>query len=612
MRFFRCSMIAAALGGLAVSAQLLACGDDEVAAGPVDAGPVEGGPTGPVLTVSDKRSKAFLGQTVKVDGAAVAPNITADFVWKVIAAPSESAVKTETIQDATTGSPSFKPDVLGLYSLEVSGTKDGVASSVILFVEALDAPVFWREATFTQSSGSSMASSLSTHVGGVHGSFSRSVDCPVEKLDGGSTETQLALMSARIGGNAGDVWEGPPGTPSRVVFPTVDGDSSGSVLTTTLTVATSQSACGAAEAKIVDKSVSDGGSGLTLPDAIVATRLSPDGNRIAYAHNVQGRARLGTMGFDGADVRDISAFQSGASGGLDQDAGVVITASGGGFPMGPVAPRWKDATHVGWITFFGPTATTENPSDWELYVAEDKVGATPELVMRCTGSGVRSFDFLPDGSIVATARHLASADSGAPLTMNALVYRANATKECEVARNLTNNTLPNAVARDLALSPDKTQIAFFSGTGTGFANTSNDALALVTVPVDGSRPATQVPGSAGPADPGIGPRWVAGGTMLTWGRFATMGNGGGLPMGVGHVASIPAAGGTPRTLATGSAEQISLPDGGSQMSIRLTYGIGQGCGVSAVGAGSPFVAATGAIGLAALVARRKRRSAKNQ
>lgn len=609
MHSFRYSIIAATLGALSVGAQLIACGGRDEAR-PAESNVGDGG-AGPVLTLSEARAKVYLGQTARLDGARLAPGITSGFTWKVIAAPSESTVKTEALQEATTATPSFQPDVLGMYSLQVSGTKDGVDSSVVVFVEAIDAPVFWREAIFVTESGGSeqMSLSLATHVAGAHGGGDRIVGCPLEDAEVGSGAESL-VPAARIGANGGDVWEAPPGTPSRVVFPSFKIGPAADQVTTSLVVATSQSPCGAPEAKVLETLETDAGVGQQgeLSNGVHGARFSPDGNRIAYLHNVDGRARLATIGFDGSDERDLSPFQSGDGGGLDPAAMALLSPSADGmtFPIGQIPPRWRDATHVGWMTLHGPTAGTKNPSDWELYVVEDKAGATAELVMRCSDSGVRNFDFLPDGSIVAAARHTVPSGGEEVLSMNLLVYRPNATtKQCEVVRNLTGNTAPDAVARDLALSPDKTQVAFFAGTGTGFANSAKDALSLFTVPVDGSRPAAQVPGSEGLADPGIGPRWVAGGAMLTWGKQALM-QSNTLPIGLGQVVSIAAGGGTQLRIAEGAVHETMAGDGGVRTSFRFTYGIGQGCNATA-GAPCNEVVFAGALGgLAMFVARRRR------
>jgi MYXO-CTERM domain-containing protein len=618
MNVFRFSLVAATLASVAMSFELVACGTDSAnspAPGtdggdhPVDpgGGPTDGGTTGPVLTVSNARAKIYLGQTAKIDGAAVAPNITSDFSWTVIDAPYESAIKTASIEGATSATPSFKPDRLGGYTLQVSGKKNGVGSSVIVLVEAIDAPVFTRDLVLQQDNGANNDTvvSASTHVGGAYGTIDRTVGCPVVTTDGG-VDPEAALFSVRWGSIVGDSWEGPPGTPARVVFPSFTSDNNLGAMTVTLAVATSQSACGDAEAKIIETRQSDGGSPSPFTDFIHNARFSPDGNRIAYLHDTGGRARIATTAFDGTAKRDLSPFVSeGGDAGLDPDAGTQPV--NGPFPGDAVAPRWKDNSHVGWVTFVGPSATNYTRSDWELYVVEDKDGAAPELVMTCSDSGLQTFDFLPDGSIVAAARHTVSVDGGGDETpMDLFVYKPNAaTKACEIVRRLTNNQSSNSLARDVALSPDKTQVAFFSGVGTGNIIGSDNSLFLFTVPVDGSKPAAQVPGASESGVIGSGPRWAAGGTVLTYGAV-NADQGGGLPFGLGKLVSIPAAGGTARAITTGSTTESPLTDGGTHTEYHLTYSIGQGCSVTPGSARNGVMVVFTALGLTALVARRRR------
>mgnify|MGYP001056000228 CR=1 FL=1 len=614
MHLLRYSMWAATLGALAVSAQLVACGGDEASQGgqTPDAG-TDGSSPGSVLTVSDARAKLYLGQSAKIDGPSVAPGISSAYAWKVIAAPFESTITTESLEGASTATPLFKPDLLGAYTLQVTGQKDGVSSSVVVLIEVIDAPVFWREVRFVEQGGEVLGSGLSTRVGGVHGSRERTVGCIEAPPDGGGAQAMMLLYSARIGAAVGDTWEAPPGQPSRVVFPSMTMDLASGRMKSSLTVATSESTCGSPEAKVletVEANAPVGGDDddddddvLALPDAIQNARFSPDGNRVAYLYDVGGRSRLATVGFDGSGKRDLAPFHSAGpdAGGLDPDAGTVLVPGGpGGTPLGQIVPRWKDGAHVGWMTFIGPNANTEGRDTWELHVVEDKAGATAELSMTCSLSIPSSFDFLADGTIVAAVRHPVTApDGGVAAPMDLLVYRANpTTKRCEVVRNLTNNTSDESVARDLALSPDKTRIAFFSGTG------------LATVPVDGSQPPRFVPGASLGVEHGLGPRWVAGGTALTWGQQKED-QGGGFPVGSGHVVAIPAEGGAQRTVAEGSPGGRPDGDGGMITEYRLTYGFGQGC--SAV----PGAALTGGVGVAgaagfvaALVARRRRHSSK--
>lgn len=616
MRIFRCSLVAAAaIASLAGGAQLVGCGDSDDSpstppgtdagtdAATDDAGTVT---TGPVLTVSTARAKLYLGQTAKIDGAAVAPGITTDIAWSVVAAPFGSAITVASVQGATTATPSFKPDLLGAYTLQISGRKDGVATSVLVFIEALDAPVFWREAHLIGTADVLTTAAVTTHMSGVYGGTDRQVSCAAPSaVDSGAPVNTLfewTLGAAQSSAKGGDVWEAPPGSPSRVVFvdviPMVGGG-------TSLWSATSQSACGSSDAKMLETLTL--GVDLASLSFVENARFSPSGNRIAYLHDVGGKAKLAAIGSDGSAKRELAPFYgTGASGGgLDPDAGTAFVPAAG-LPLGQLSPRWKDETHVGWLTFIGPDANTAARAEWELYVVDDAAGATAKRVMHCSASSPTSFDFLPDGSIVAAARH-ASPAGGGETTKDLLVYRANAaTGECEIVRNLTNNTGSSAVARDLALSPDKSQIAFFSGFGAGFPLETGSSLTLVVVPADGSHAATPVPGASGSgATPGIGPRWAAGGTALTWGGATLPGASlGGAPQ-----LSIPVAGGVPRTVVAISATSTLAADGGlSGVEYRIPYGMGQSCGVSRGPLSTGFVAAGGALALVALVARRRRRA----
>ena len=271
-----------------------------------------------------------------------------------------------------------------------------------------------------------------------------------------------------------------------------------------------------------------------------------------------------TIGFDGSARRALAPFQSlGGSAGLEPDAGAPLIVGASSTPTGQLAARWKDATHVGWITFVGPTATTPARDAWELYVVEDREGATATLAMTCSGTAPQTFDFLPDGSIVAAVTEFA--EGGGSSASNVVVYEANeTTKVCTIARKLTANADEDVAIGDVALSPDKTTVAFFSGGR------------LVTAPVDGSRPPAVVPGSQEGADIGIGPRWIAGGSAITWGQSLHAGVIS-IPFGAGHVVWIPAAGGTQRSVVAGGAELKLQADGGAEQTLWTTYGIGQGC-----------------------------------
>jgi len=226
----RTSLLLALLASASATVQLVACGSDDAATVP-DAGPAlpgsssgalpDAGPpnAGPTFTVSDTRAKLYLGQTAQLDGAALAPEVTG-LTWTVVFAPSGSAVTTVSVQDSTTASPRFTPDRLGAYSLQGAGTKDGAAFTVVVFVEALVTPVFWREAHLEpdQQDGGT-ASEMK--VGALHGGPAHAVACAPVTGNLGSVAAQYTLVGARVSASAGDTWEAPAGTASRVVFPDV-------------------------------------------------------------------------------------------------------------------------------------------------------------------------------------------------------------------------------------------------------------------------------------------------------------------------------------------------------------------------------------------------------
>ncbi len=62
---------------------------------------------------SRTRAKIYLGQTMKIAGATIAPSITKQHAWTVVGAPTDSAITTASLENATTASPMLKPDRLG-------------------------------------------------------------------------------------------------------------------------------------------------------------------------------------------------------------------------------------------------------------------------------------------------------------------------------------------------------------------------------------------------------------------------------------------------------------------------------------------------------------------
>ncbi|MBX3219004.1 MAG: hypothetical protein KF795_00715 [Labilithrix sp.] len=508
--------------------------------------------------------------------------------------------------------PSFKPDQLGLFTLQVSGAKaDGTTVSVVVIVEAIDVPVFVRDLHVTNGDPTLAATSTTnTLVAGAYGSAARAIDCPVTtSVDGGDGSNLLvqAIIGTRSGAVSGDSWEGPPGTPSRVALPDIRFAPAG--ITVGLTVATSTSRCGAAEAKVLDTTFVSANlevAPASVPNFIFNARFSPDGNRIAYINDVGGSARISTVGFDGAGKRDLSPTTAVGDGSLTTLGATPIIAPSAAEVIGPVTPRWKDPTHVGWVSFTGETAALAARESWELWVVEDKAGAQAERAMVCTGSGLTHFDFLPDGTVIAAVKHPAEAEKLG--IMDLVVYRANAaTKGCEVVRNLTKYTVDGSIARDFALSPDKSTAAFFAGGAIDpdLGGSLFPILTLLsTVPVNGSLAPAPVPGVTGRADFGVGPRWVGGGTAITWGQvdvsFAP-----GLPL--SRLMPVPVGGGQPIAVTNNVIGALPSGDGGLSVDYHLRFGMGQGCTAAPGPISNGILIAFGLLGGATLIARRRSR-----
>jgi hypothetical protein len=240
----------------------------------------------------------------------------------------------------------------------------------------------------------------------------------------------------------------------------------------------------------------------------------------------------------------------------------------------------------------------------ELHVVEDRDGASESLYMRCTGRPLHGFEFLPSGDVLVSARHPID---GGQTPVDLLVLRPNpVTSQCEEVRNLTNNTTTEGVSRDFALSPDKSRVALFHGTGTGTTEPASGTLRLATVPVDGSSAPSLVPGADNaPADPGVGPRWIAGGARITWGQLRDLDDSG-LSHGSGQISAVDVTGGAVKRVTQGRIGVNETNDYEGQ----FAFGIGQGCDIatgplpSLVGLGSLGSAAAT---LACLLARRSRR-----
>ena len=132
--------------------------------------------------------------------------------------------------------------------------------------------------------------------------------------------------------------------------------------------------------------------------------------------------------------------------------------------------------------------------------------------MTCTGSQPRQIAKLPSGEMLVTESPPASSTfPGAPNYASSATritaYTINpATKACTSPRDLSKiNNSSNAVfAKDFALSPDRSMVAFATVPDSGLATQ------IRVVKVDGTLVSSTSIGN------GVGPRWVGGGAFLAW------------------------------------------------------------------------------------------------
>ena len=508
--------------------------------------------TGPSETVTANAASGsiYLGQIAQLDSSSssAVPPAPITYAWTVVSAPAGSAVATSSLIGASGAKPSFTPDKTGAYALRVTATAAGASNAKAVTITVSAAPIFYVSTDKTIAADET----TSINVVGSDGSGAAAITCNFR--DAGSNTDLNALA---VGKGGGDWWEAPAGTDSRAAFFLSEREADGGT-TTFLASATSASSCAAPPLRL--DSLATGYVGFQ-------PRFSPDGSRIAYVRMAPGEGgRVATIAPDGSTPHfEIAQF-------YPNDAAAVLA--------NVVRPRWQDATHLGWIV---PTS-----GGWQLFTAVDANGSTAANFMTCPTSmyGVPGqFDFLPDGSVLVSA--LAPPGDGAKGPTDLVILKPNAaTQVCELVRNLTTLDGPSGSAADeFALSPDKKRVAFLRNDASGSQNAS-----LFIAAVDGTTPPAAVGGA--PSFGGtVGPRWIAGGSMLSWGQNGvSLGS----DAGVG-VAVISSGGGTLATVVTPSA-------------VTSGYAFGPGTSFCSIGiAGGSTLTGIGALaGFAALLVRRRR------
>jgi hypothetical protein len=529
------------------------CGGDDVSSTPEDASVSDVVTTGDSSTGGDtstgdssasaaavaKDVTVYVGQTAQLDGSASTPS-TATLTWTIESVPLGSAVASANLKNATSAKPSFTADVVGDYTLKLTVVSGTDTSTKNVKVTAVYAPVLYGD--FSVDAGLNYQE---MRVATTAGTNAHALHCTVP--DDAGTNPTLLVAHASVGG--ADWWEAPAGQESRFAYVVNERQGDAALYTSYIAAAVTSSSCtGTPARKLVTATNIAATNAVGLFEAHMP-KLSRDGNRVAYVDNRAIGATLATIGFDGtnahAHIAPYLAYPDGgqqpdASGGFGSPGTRATNVSRDYFP-----PRWTPAGKLAWAQLLVPTR-------FQIMTADDADDATPSLYMACTASRFNSFEMLPDGNVLANVA--ISLDGGAA-ALDIFVLRPNAvTKECEVVKNLTNLTTPQSSASGMSLSPDGLRVAYINEDTSTDAGGAPTKAALFVANVDGLTPAAQVPGAplGAPHDQNIavprnGPRWVAGGSSLTWGQNAAT-----IDAGDGGIAIavIPAAGGTATAVAT--------------------------------------------------------------
>jgi len=509
--------------------------------------------TGPTtVTAVAPNVSVYYPQAVRLDatGSQGAGSLT--YAWTIASAPPGS---TASLADASSATPTLQPDRVGTYTLTLTVTSGGQSGTANVTVTVVDPPIFFIRA---ESDGGPVRSSFFEVTGAAFGDGGTPVSC--FSRDGGTYNS----LASSVSGSGADFWEAPPGQPSRLAYMWEAPDQG--TVSGILFASTTSSTCAAPPTKL------DAFAGaLNTTRALRQPKISPDGNRVAYVRNVPGGAMLATVGFDGADRRDLLPYRAAPDGGSAVDAG---------FATDEVATRpvWQNATTLAFIQSL-------NASAWQIATATDATPSTRNVLMTCTGESANQLDFLANGNVIVSQ----PTGSGSARAVNIFVYAIDpATKACSVVRNLSNvtSTGGGSYARDFSLSPDRTRVAYVASVNGG-------PVQAYVAAVDGSSAPVVIP--RGTVSGFGGPRWVGGGAYVTFEAAAT---------------SVDAG-------ASGAAIAVATPDGGSvraSVGPRASsgiFGIGNGfvgCSFApAAGSGASLLGMMGFFGLRLLRRREKKR-----
>ena len=548
-----------------ISAGLTACGGDDNAAGSApdggstgtdsggnkDTDPSDGGTdsaVGPQASAS--ATTVYFGHAVTLDGSESTGPGGLTYAWTVATVPAGSSITTASLAGANTAKATFVPDAPGAYEMTLTIGAGAAKSSATVVANVVDPPVFFFDSENDVDAGHQAKLK-------VAGASARDAGVPVGCFTSDAGSFDGLIRDTAMAG--ADWWEAPAGQPSKVVFVFETREDGGA--STVLAATTSAATCANGPTNLA-----------TFPGATRDTRaaeqpqFSPSGNRIAYVRRENGTTQVATIGFDGSDAHTLGAFEAFPDGGPNPEPG-------GTFGDPRARPVWLNDTTVAWLQRL-------DDDRWQIVSANDVADASPALLMSCSGSEPLQIDVLANGDVVV-AQFVGNPEGAT----NILVYPIDpATKACGPARNLSLLT-DNSYARDFALSPDRTRVAYAAW------DSATNQQELLVARVDGTTPPVSVASPLGGANRGA--RWVGSGAFITWGIDGVQ-----LDAGItgNAVAVVPSDGGVARAVA-------ASPSGGT------TEAIGNGlwsCSFApAVGSG---VSLFGIVGILALRLVRRRRS----
>lgn len=502
--------------------------------------------TGPAApTASATSITLYLGNVARLDGTSSTGALSHSWTFKTV--PAGSAIAPASLTGANAAVVTFVPDKLGLYELELLVTANGQTGKTTVTATVVDPPVFYFDSNAID--GGQAARLLVTGATAGDGGPGKPVAC-FERDAGGAYNVRYPASSGT------DWWEAPAGQPSKAAFimdTAFDGGQAAALFATT-----SNGSCAAAPTKVDSLPPPTSGTAHTFEQP----RISPDGNRVAYARQAAEGAQVVAAGLDGMNVRILGSRMVDNDGGPRPDAGLEVT---------PISrPFWQGNTHVAWIENIAGDA-------WQIARAPDAANATREVLARCTGSPPSQGAFLPNGEVVV------SQEIGGQVVLVAYPIVA-ATKTCGAARIIT--PVPDGgsfVAFDFQLSPDGTEIAFLG---------PNNEPHIVKA--DGLSPARKI-ANVGTAT--RGPRWVGNGAFVSWGVTAGSAVDAGIEAGAIFVAQAeggtPEAGVAPRNVPVVASNAEAIGNG--FFSCSIGNGVGSG------------VAFAGVAGIAVLRLLRRRR-----